>query len=354
MGFLIKMLIIINMVTIMTTSWFAMNQTHYDTNILDLRYSYGITTTTNKQQDMISTSAPPSKKSIMIIATKPYSKLKFYSIWSQLECFTENVDKIIISNAKDTFEDELSAFVEEVKQAMPQIGSKIEVQNHWNDRYDAGLWCDALTEGNSTHKSTTLRSRISEYDQFFLINDSVMAVEPFNEVLDALGRKNADLVSLNYWGDKKDGVVNGTYWVESPVRAFSKKGIQVYSNHVCNLGTLRWRFDCPHLKNSRYKSHRDKRCIIEKTEIDVAKYFPQDKVFGLYSGDDGSEKPWANNFTYWNKLRDEQSFPVMKNSIKHMLERIRRERPQDFTRCATKYKKCRERPQDFTRCTTKY
>jgi hypothetical protein len=225
---------------------------------------------------------------------------------------------------------------------MPQIGSKIEVQNHWNDRYDAGLWCDALTiEGNATHKrSSVLRPHLlSEYDQFFLINDSVIAVEPFNEVLDALERKNADLVSLNYWGDKKDGVVNGTYWVESPVRAFSKKGMQVYSNHVCNLGTLRWKADCPHLKNSRYKHNRDKRCIVEKTEIDVAKYFPQDKVFGLYSGDDGTDNHWSNNFTYWNNLRNEQSFPAMKNSNTKMLERIRRERPQDLTRCTRKYKK---------------
>lgn len=283
-----------------------------------------------------------SKKSIMIIATKPYSKLKLFSIWSQLECFAEKVDKIIISNAKNEFEDELSAFLEEVKRDMPQIGSKIEVQNHLNDRYDAGLWCDALTiEGNATHKrSSVIRPLLlSEYDQFFLINDSIIAVEPFNEVLDALERKNADLVSLNYWMYKnyeKEGVVNGTYWVESPVRAFSKKGMQVYSNHVCNLDTIRWRADCPHLKNLR--NHRNKRCIVEKTEIDVAKYFPQDKVFGLYSGDDGTDQHWANNFTYWNKLRDEQSFPAMKNSNTKMLARIRIERPQDFTRCTTKYK----------------
>jgi len=173
----------------------------------------------------------------------------------------------------------LSAFLEEVKRDMPQIGSKIEVQNHLNDRYDAGLWCDALTiEGNATHKrSSVLRPLLlSEYDQFFLINDSIIAVEPFNEVLDAFERKNADLVSLNYWNYKKDGVVNGTYWVESPVRAFSKKGMQVYSNHVCNLDTIGWRADCPHLKNSSNR-RRKKRCIVEKTEIDVAKYFPKIK-----------------------------------------------------------------------------
>ncbi len=58
-----------------------------------------------------------------------------------------------------------------------------------------------------------------------------MAAEPFNEGLDTLERKEADLVSLNYWGDKKD--VNAIFWAESPVRAFSKKGMQVYSDNIC-------------------------------------------------------------------------------------------------------------------------
>jgi len=58
----------------------------------------------------------------MIIATKPSSALKFASVWSQLECFTDKIDKIIISNAKENFEDELTAFVEDVKVRMPKIG----------------------------------------------------------------------------------------------------------------------------------------------------------------------------------------------------------------------------------------
>jgi hypothetical protein len=270
-----------------------------------------------------SSTPAPSMKSAMIIATKPTSELKFASIWSHLECFTEKIDKIIISNAKDNFEDDLSAFVDKVKERMPEIGSKIEVQNHINDRYDAGLWCDALTEGLS-----------EEYDHFFLINDSVMAIEPLNEVLDTLTRNKADLVSLNYWGDKKD--FYETYWLESPIRAFSKKGIQAYSDNVCNLGKIRWQLDCPHLKNSRYTNNREKRCIVEKTEIAVAKYLPQDKVDGLYYGNDGSGNHWSSNLAYWYKLRDEH-FPVVKNSNKKMFERIRRERPQDLTRCTTKY-----------------
>ncbi len=97
-----------------------------------------------------SSTPAPSMKSAMIIATKPTSELKSASIWSHLKCFTEKIDKIIISNAEDNFEDDLSAFVDKVKkERMPEIGSKIEVQNHINERHDAGLWCDALTEGLS-------------------------------------------------------------------------------------------------------------------------------------------------------------------------------------------------------------
>ena len=115
-----------------------------------------------------------------------------------------------------------------------------------NDRYtyDAGLWCDALTEGISTHKISGLRPHFSEYDQFFLINDSLIVdvlllLEPSNEVLDVLEEKNADLVSLTcYWDDK-----------------------------------TRWR-------------RHDK------------------EVFGLYLGDDGNHHHWSSNFTYWKKLRD--------------------------------------------------
>ena len=289
-----------------------------------------------------------TKKSVMIIATVPNNEVKFASLWSQLECLGGTIDKIIISSAKNKFEEELSAFVKEVKERMSTIGAKIEVQAQWNDRYDAGLWCDALTEGNAgiykRSNSTPPVVRLSEYDQFFLINDSIMAIEPLNEVLDTLERKKADLVSLNYWGDKKD--FNETYWVESPVRAFSKKGIQVYSDKICNLGPIRWKIDCPYLINNKSYKRRSKRCIVDKTEVSVAKYFPQDKVFGLYNGNDGNRGSWSNNFKYWKMLRDEQSFPFIKNSNKKLIEDARREQPQDLARCTTKYKMAQQNEAD--------
>ena len=85
-----------------------------------------------------------------------------------------------------------------------------------------------------------------------------------------------------------------------------------------------------------------KRCRgLLKTEIDVAKYFPQDKVFGVYpGGGDETQQIWSNHFTYWKKLRDEQSFPALKNSNMTAFESIlvSRERPQGdlTTRCITK------------------
>ena len=299
-----------------------------------------------------SSTSAATKKSVMIIATVPNNEVKFASLWSQLECLGGTIDKIIISSAKNKFEDELSAFVKEVKEKMPTIGAKIEVQAQWNDRYDAGLWCDALTEGNAgiykRSDSAPPVVRLSEYDQFFLINDSVMAIEPLNEVLDTLEREKADLISLNYWGDKK-GDINGTYWVESPVRAFSKKGIQVYSDKICTLGQISWRIDCPFLMKTHPgwgQKKCTKRCIVDKTEVSVAKYFPQDKVFGLYNGNAGNGKPWANNFKYWKMLRDKQSFPFIKNTNRKLFENALREQPQDLARCTTKYKMAQQNEAD--------
>ena len=57
----------------------------------------------------------------------------------------------------------------------------------------------------------------SSYDRFILINDSMMAVENSNELLDVLESKDASFISLSYWD--KD-----LYWLESAARAFNEKG----------------------------------------------------------------------------------------------------------------------------------
>ena len=41
--------------------------------------------------------ASSKRKNTMIISTRPASYLRLQAIWSQLECFTSNVDRIILS-----------------------------------------------------------------------------------------------------------------------------------------------------------------------------------------------------------------------------------------------------------------
>ena len=46
------------------------------------------------------------------------------------------------------FKENVTEFLQEVNETMPSISSRLEAQFHVNDRYDTGLWCDALVEGN--------------------------------------------------------------------------------------------------------------------------------------------------------------------------------------------------------------
>lgn len=89
-----------------------------------------------------SMSSRATKRSIMVIATYPDSTKKFASVWSQLQCFSNEFDKIIIS-APVQFTNETNDFLNQVYSSMPGLKEKTETSFHVNDRYDLGLWCDA-------------------------------------------------------------------------------------------------------------------------------------------------------------------------------------------------------------------
>ena len=59
---------------------------------------------------------------------------------------------------------------------MPIVGKRIESQFYTNDRYDSGLWCDALkAQGGylpQKAKSENTESSSQQYDRFLLINDT--------------------------------------------------------------------------------------------------------------------------------------------------------------------------------------
>jgi len=315
---------------------------HYDSDILGKDMSYEELNTNNF--------ATHRTKALMVIAVYPSSGLKFSAIWSQLECLAGDIDQIIIS-APTQFRENVTKFIMEVNTTIPAIGKRLKAQFYLNDRYDAGLWCDVLIKGNvlgTGADNTTYIGGLSQYDGFLLINDSLMAVEKSNELLETLRSKNASLVSLNYWGNKKhNSTHNGRnttkYWLESAARAFSLEGIQVYADKVCSLKSVTSsRQYCPYLRG-KYprKAKMIKKCIIMKTEIEVVDHYSIDKVHGLYPGEDKVRRPyrtthWSNNFTLWTGLRDQMSFPVLKVTNEFLLRQIRDKRPQDIERCTMK------------------
>eukprot|EP00979_Chaetoceros_neogracilis_P017129 scaffold10179_cov270-Chaetoceros_neogracile.AAC.13 len=299
------------------------------------------------KRNAISLPAPPaaskSAPALMIIAVYPNTDIRQAATWSQLECFAEEFEHIIIS-APIQLKDNVTRFIKEVKESMPAIGSRLEGQFYANDRYDTGLWCDALLKGKTLEayniNTGTYLGGSSRYDHFLLTNDSLMAVEKSNELLETLKAKHASVVSLNYW---KNQQVYTHPWVESPARAFSLEGVQIFADNVCSLPRLRWRNHCPHLryvKKFSGNARKQKRCIVEKTEYDVIDYYSPDKVHGLYLGHDEYFRTWTSpsNFEIWKNLRDQMSFPAMKIT-NGFFEMVRKLRPKDTETCTVHFKK---------------
>ena len=179
----------------------------------------------------------------------------------------------------------------------------------------------------------------------------MMAVKKSNEFLEALTEKDASLISLSYWGDKqqqqhaagKNSTKNyhrakRSYWLESPLRAFSLEGIQIYADTICALPKIKWKRDCPyfvsHEKISRLGHKKKiKRCIVEKTEVEVVTHYSLDKVYGLFPGKDGQGRTWSNNFTFWANMRDQMSFPVVKVNSGPLVKEVIKKRPGDIGMC---------------------
>ena len=296
---------------------------HYQKQRFSLSKTNNLANNTNNAKDK-------KKQNVMIIATYPKSEVRLLAIWSQLECFTSGYDKIIISAPnEDWSRNALQNFTFQVMIHLPEIHKILEVQYYKNDRYDAGLWCDSL------HSLQTNNNMLSwSFDNYFLINDSLLALRKFNDFLTVLENRNTSLVSLNWW--EQNSTIwtgwqqNKTYWVESGARAFSQNGINVYYNNVCANLQETFKYCAEYITSFRKsaKNGRKKYCIVNATEIVVSYYFNRgvkhdddDTVIGLYPGEVPDEyisemnahKMWANNYIYWrDTLVGKSKFPVMK------------------------------------------
>lgn len=151
-----------------------------------------------------------------------------------------------------------------------------------NDRYDVGLWCEALSEAgynynNSSNSTSTPMSNSTAQPRFeyvILLNDSVFAVRHYSEyngVLQALQDENFN----NNHTETQTHVVGlsssnvGGYWLESVHRGFTKVGTNTFMGHSCVHDANHQSFGS-HL-NAPW---RKKRAIVDHHEIGLVHKFP--------------------------------------------------------------------------------
>jgi hypothetical protein len=285
------------------------------------------------------------RRRLLVIATAPRSIKYVVALWSQLECFTLDVDHVVLSGPlwSNTV---LRDVVEQAKTSIPQFQQQhvtIDYTVHDNYRYDVGLWCDGLEHsgllppsdeelyGDNDKRNNVNRTNKSyhhppfPYDEYGLINDSVFALRPFTRILETLTTKNVRMSSLSYsfFGPQMKFYGKEYYWLESVWRGFDRIGMETFMWHSC-----RYAGDplfCP-LKRGWQK----KKCIIDNFERAMAYQFDdvQNETWGLFLADvrdqrmkrDGTHKTWVMNSVYWTHLVDKLGFPVAKVNQKTQIE----------------------------------
>jgi hypothetical protein len=139
---------------------------------------------------------------VMVIATALKDENHAVALWTELECLTGGIDLVVLS-APDWSRD-LTEHI--ASQARKELRLDVNTRYYVNDRYDAGLWCDALRDIRGT-----FRGSVEYYESIFLLNDSIFAIRPFTGIQDKLAQSSGklDVVSLSY---SKTG--GGTPWIE--------------------------------------------------------------------------------------------------------------------------------------------
>jgi hypothetical protein len=248
----------------------------------------------------------------MVLAVAPLDKRHVTALWSELDCFAQKVDHVLLA-APLWSEPIIERFLTEVKKTIPHFVNRsvsVDAKYFINDRYDVGLWCDGLTT-----------IPLNEYDDVVLLNDSLFALREFNGVLETLQQKKLQMTSLSYSATDPNGV-----WLESVFRGFDQRGLSTFRNHSCVPP------DHPYFCPGVTSSIELKRCITEHHEIAVARLFPPDQVEGLYPSDVPKEmwfehRPyatWTVHTPYWKDvLVSTMDFPAAKVSKRNMIRTMK-------------------------------
>ena len=294
---------------------------------------------------------PPPKdgdagRRVLVIAAAPRSVEHVVALWTSLECFTADADHVAVS-APTWSQLILEEVLSEAVRRIPRFASgevTLEGMVGVNDRYDVGLWCDALAGmGLERHPKSSSDSPDgdnygeagSPYDEIALLNDSVYALREYSEIFRALGDENASMTSLNYSFFHPKGTGEEWHWLESVWRGFDRTGIRTFVDHSCRPATDP--YFCPRAWWGR------KGCIVENFERAMAWQFPRDKTFGLFPSDVPADmltlserfhnyRTWVRHPAYWNKLVEEDNFPVSKLNWEGMVDSIDDERLRTCTR----------------------
>ncbi len=126
----------------------------------------------------------------LIIATVPYDHYHAKALWSHLECLTENINHVVIAAPDaDWSRSIVDAIVTKFQAALSNQNKDrsisktiiIEADYFVNDRYDVGLWCDALKSNYRYRRNTVPRNQAT-----FLVNDSAFSVRKYVELNDRI------------------------------------------------------------------------------------------------------------------------------------------------------------------------
>lgn len=156
-----------------------------------------------RERKVISHAAPKLLKeesllveTTLIVATVPYDRDHAKALWSHLECLTDKIDRVLLAAPDAEWSRRIVEPIIENFMLLAAINRKsvpiIEPLYFDNNRYDVGLWCDALTHygyspnDDSSNSSSSSSSNSSTPQAIFLINDSAFTRRNYNDLTERI------------------------------------------------------------------------------------------------------------------------------------------------------------------------